>query len=173
MERKRKPGGAGLAQKSKREPSWHSASTSGTRSPTRNGTFSRRWSPGTTLRIGRPAQRSTCHAQRHSVDSSRTGAPCARSAKPRLGPWQTVYDHFRKWAQGGHLWPASSKHCISASTRRARSTGTSGVLTAHRSAPPGLRPGLTKKSQTPRKRAKRPRAGPLARRIHKQVPPGY
>jgi transposase len=30
-----------------------------------------------------------------------TGAPWRRDLPPRFGPWQTVYDHFRNWRNGG------------------------------------------------------------------------
>lgn len=99
-----------------------------------------------------------------------TGAPW-RDLPERFGPWQTVYDHFRNWRADGtydrilqalqirmdregkidwDLW------CLDGSSVRA-SRASAGAEKKRRASRPG---------------ARRPRLGPLAWRIHEQVPPG-
>lgn len=101
-----------------------------------------------------------------------TGAPW-RDLPERFGPWQTVYDHFRKWRKSGVFAAIIEALQVKRSTTRGTSTGNCGASTAPMCVPPAPRPGLTKKSRTPRRRTRRPRIGPQPRRVWIEVPPGH
>jgi len=57
-----------------------------------------------------------------------------RDLPERYGPWQSVYDRFRRWEHDG-TFAASSPYCVCNSTNWAGSTGTPGASMAPTSAP--------------------------------------
>jgi transposase len=79
-----------------------------------------------------------------------------RNLPAEFGPWQTVYDRFRKWCRSG-LWDKILRHL------QARIDGS--VIRAHQSAAGASE----KKSTAPG--AGGPRLGPQPRRLRHQVAP--
>jgi transposase len=99
----------------------------------------------------------------------RTGAPW-RDLPERFGPWQTVYDYFTEWRQGGVL-----DQVLEALQIRLDADGhvDCGASMAVRFGPVELQPALQKKLPAIQRRAARPCTGSLARRIREQTAPGH
>ena len=100
-----------------------------------------------------------------------TGVPW-RDLPERFGPWQTVYSRFRRWSRTG-LWDrllATLQRDLDAAGQiewNLWCVDGSNVRAHKAAAGAGAR---GKKPAAPR--ARRPRAGPLARRLGHQDPPG-
>ena len=96
-----------------------------------------------------------------------TGSPW-RDLPERYGPWQTAYNRFNLWRKTARSM-LFSNDCRCDWTTRAGSTGSCGASTAAASERTPRRPALGKKGASG---ARRPRFGPLARRVRDQSPRG-
>jgi transposase len=97
-----------------------------------------------------------------------TGAPW-RDLPERFGSCKTVHRYFSNWRRGGVFAAIIDALQVKLDKQGLIDWELWCVDGAPASAPPGPRPGLTKKSRPPPRRAGRPRAGPQPRRVWNEV----